>query len=177
MLDEERIDGDPEARVHALAERGFGLLGSTGPNDAETVRDAMHVGVDRDGRDPVPEDEDAVRGLGADAGEGRELLEAPGNGASEPTEDLPRDRPEDPRLHSVESGRPNQRLDLRPSRSSERGRVREPGEESGARDLGVRVAGALREDRADEDLERVLGVVPKVRPPPVPRPVERAEPI
>jgi hypothetical protein len=69
VLDEERIDRDPVARIDRLAESRFGLFGSPGPDDAETVRDAVHVGVDRDRRDPVAEDEDAVRGLGADTGE------------------------------------------------------------------------------------------------------------
>ena len=177
MLDEERVDGDPEARVDPLAQRGFGLLGRPGPDDAEPVRDAMHVGVDRDRRDPVPENEDAVRGLGADTGEGGEFLEGPGNRATEPVEQLPGHRSEGPRLHAIEAGRPDEHLDFGRPRPGERRGVRESGEEASARHVGVRIARTLREDRTDEDLERVLGVVPQVRPSPVPCPVERAEPV
>jgi len=177
VLDEQRVDGDPEARVHPLAELRFGLLGRSGAHDAETVGDAMHVGVDRDRRDPVPEDQDAVRGLGTDARKGGELLEGPGHGTAEALEDLVRDLPEDPRLHVIEAGHPDERLDLGAPRSGERGRVREPSEEARARDVRVRVARSLGEDRADQHLERVLGVVPKVRATPVPRPVEGAEPV
>jgi hypothetical protein len=66
VLDEERVHRDPEALVDALAERRLGLLRALGPDDAETVRDPMDVGVDRDRGDTVPEDKDAVRGLRAD---------------------------------------------------------------------------------------------------------------
>jgi hypothetical protein len=120
----------------------------------------MYVRVDRDRRDPVSEDEDAVRGLGTDAGKRGQLLEGPGDRAGEPVEDLVRDDPKHVGLHTVEAGHPDQGLDVGPLRTGERRSVREPGEETGARNVGVRVAGALREDRADEDLERVLGVVP-----------------
>jgi hypothetical protein len=89
VLNEERVEGDPVTGVDPLAEGGFGLLGRAGPHDAEAVRDPMDVRVDGDRRDPVAEDEHAVRGLGPDPGEGDERLELPRNGPSEPVEDLP----------------------------------------------------------------------------------------
>jgi hypothetical protein len=120
----------------------------------------VHVGVDRDRRDPVAEDQHAVRGLRADARERRQLLEGLRYRTVEPVPDLSRDDPEHAGLHVVEAGHPDERLDVGALRAGERGSVREPGEETRARDVRVRVARALREDRADEDLERVLGVVP-----------------
>lgn len=175
MLDEQRVHGDPKAWVHPFPQGRLGLFGSAGPHDAEPVRDAMHVRVHRDRRDAVPEDEHAVGGLRSDAGKRGEFLERPGHGAAETVEDLLRARPDRARLHPIVSGRADERLDLGRLRSGQRDRVREPGEQPGARMGGVRVPRTLGEDRPDEDLERVLGVVTEVRPSPIPSSVEPAE--
>ena len=177
MLDEQGVDGDPVPRVDPFSQRSLGLFGRPGPHDAEPVRDPMDVGVHRDRRDPVAEDEDAVRGLRPDAGERHERFKVAGDHSAEPLQDLGRHPAEDPGLHPVEPRRPDQWFDLGRGGAGERRRVREPLEEAGACDVGVRVAGPLREDRADEDLERVLCVVAQVRSPPVPRAVERAQPV
>ena len=177
MLHEQRVKGYPVRRVDHLPERGFGLLGGPRPDHAEPVRDPVHVGVDRDRRDAVPEHEHAVRGLRPDARERREEVERAGDLALETVEDRPGARADDPGLHPVEPGRTDQRLEAPRARPGERWRVGVAREEPRARDVGVRVPGPLREDRADEHLERVLGVVPQVRSPPVPRSVERAEPV
>jgi hypothetical protein len=175
VLDEQRVHGDPEALVHPLPERRLGLLGSPGPNDAEPVRDAMHVRIDRYRGDPVAEDEHAVRGLRPDTTDRHELLEGSRYGAVETVEDIASARPDHARLHVVEPGPSNERFDLGGRRAGERDRVREPGEQPGARRVRVRIAGALGEDCPDEDLERVFGVVAQIRPTPIPRAVKRAQ--
>jgi hypothetical protein len=177
VLHQKGIERDPVAGVHPLAERGLGLFGCPGSDHAEAVRDPVHVRVDRDRRDAVAEDEDAVRGLRSDAGDGGELVEGPRDRASEAFEDLPGAVPHDLRFHPIEPRRSDERLDLRRPRAGERGGVREPGEEPGARRVRVGVPGTLRKDRADEHLERVLGVVAQVGAAPVPCPVERAQPV
>jgi len=175
VLDEQRVHRDPEARVDPLAERRLRLLGRPGPDDAEPVRDPVDVRVDRDRRDPVAEDEHAVRGLRPDPGERDELVERARDRPSEPPEDLAGAGADDPRLDPVEPSRADEPLQLGRPGPGEGRRVREPAEQERARPVGVRVARALGEDRADEHLERVLGMVPQVRPPPVPGPVERAQ--
>ena len=177
MLHEQRVKGYPVRRVDHLPERGFGLLGGPRPDHAEPVRDPVHVGVDRDRRDAVPEHEHAVRGLRPDARERREEVERAGDLALETVEDRPGARADDPGLHPVEPGRTDQRLEAPRARPGERWRVGVAREEPGARDVGVRVPGPLREDRADQHLERILGVVPQVRGPPVPGAVERRQPV
>ena len=128
MLDQERIDRYPEPGIDALPERSLGLLRGPGPNDAKTVRDPVHVSIDRDRRDAVAEDEDAVRGLGADPGERGELLEGPGDDPVEALEELARARSDHAGLDAVESGRPDEPLDLGGASVAERGSVREPRE-------------------------------------------------
>lgn len=177
MLDQERVQRDPVPLVDRRREGSLRLLRALRTDDPEPVRDPVDVGVDRDGGDPVPEDEDAVRGLGADAPKARQLVERAGNHPAEPPEDLGRDLPDDPGLGMVEPRAPDQRLDGSGRGPRERGRVRIPGEQSRARDVGRLVPGPLRKDRPDENLERVLGVVAEVGRPPVPRPVERREPV
>ena len=177
MLDEERVERDPVLRVEHLAQRRFGLLGGPGPHDAEPVRDAVDVRVDRDRRDPVAEDEDAVRRLRADPGQRRQRLEAARDLPVEPVEHRRGAGPDHAGFDPVEAGRPDQRLEVGRTRPGERRGVGVAREEARARDVGVRVARPLREDRADQHLERVLGVVAQVRRAPVPGPVELREPV
>ena len=175
MLDEEGVHGDPEPWVDPVPEGGLRLFGRPGPHDPEPVRDPMDVGVDRDRRDPVAKDEDAVRGLRTDPGKRDELVERAGDRAPEPLEELPRARPDHPGLHAVEAGRADERLHLRGAGAGEGRCVREAGEQPGARPVGVRIARPLGKYCPDEHLERVLGVVAQVRPSPVARAVERAQ--
>ena len=177
MLDEQRVDRDPVAGVYGRAEALLGLLRGRRAHDPEAVGDPVDVGVDGDRRDPVAEDEDAVRGLRPDAGQREQRLVVPGHRSPVLLEDRPRARADDPALRPVEADRPHDRLEHPRVGSGERPRVREPCEEPGARDVGVRVARPLGEDRPDEHLERVLGVVAQVRPAPVPGAVERREPV
>jgi hypothetical protein len=177
VLHEERVEGDPVRRVDRRAQGGLGLLGGPRPYDAEAVCDPVDVGVDRDRGDAVAEDEHAVRRLRPDPGKGRQGLERAGHLAAEPLEDLLRDRADDARLHPVEPRRADPGLDRGGARPREGGGIRVPREEPGARRVGVGVPGALGEDRADQHLERVLGMVAEVRPPPVAGPVERGEPV
>jgi hypothetical protein len=160
VLDEERIERNPIPLVHAFPQLLFGLLWRSGVHDAEPVRDPMDVGVDRDRGDPVAEDEDAVRGLRSDPGQRDELLEGSRDLAAEPVEQVLCHGPDDPRLHTIEAGRADPAFHLGGVGPGERRSVRETGEELRARDVGVRIPGALGEDRADEHLERILGVVP-----------------
>ena len=175
MLYEERVQRNPELPVHELSEGGLGLLGGPGADDAEAIRDPMHVRVDRDRGDPVAEDEHAVRGLRPDPGKRGQLLERPRDPPPEPLEDRSGAVADHPRLDAIEPGRPDQGLDRVGAGPRERDRGREGREEAGARDVRVRVARPLREDRPDQHLERVLGVVAQVRPPPVAGPVEGGE--
>ena len=177
MLDEERVEGDPVPGVDDLPETGLRLRRGPGPEDPEAVDDAVDVGIDRDRRYRVAEDEDAVRGLRADPGERGQLVERPGNHSSEALEELPGALSDRPPLDVVEAGRADQSLDRPGIRPRERRGVRVPREELGARDVRVRVPCPLGEDRSDEDLERVLGVVPEVGRAPVAGPVERREPV
>jgi hypothetical protein len=175
VLDEERVDRDPVLPVDRPGEGPLGLLRSPRPHDPESVRDAVDMGVDRDGRDAVPEHEDAVRCLRTDAAQGRELRERPGHLPAEPVEDLTGDLADHPSLGVVEPRPADEGLDRRRGGTGERGRVGVLGEQEGARDGRRFVPGALGEDGAHQDLERVLGVVAKVGGAPVPGPVERRE--
>ncbi len=175
MLDEQRIEGEPEPFGEPAAQPLLRLLRRIGADHPEPVRQAVHVRVDGDRRDPVGEDEDAVRRLRADAGEARQLLERPGDAPVEPVEEGPRARPHRPRLRAVESDRVDQHLDGAAARPRERRSVREPREQPGGGDVGLLVARPLGEDRPDQHLERVLGVVAEVRSPPVAGTVERGE--
>ncbi len=177
MLDQERVDGDPVPLGDGGPEGGLRLLGGLRPDHAEPVRDPVDVGVDRHPRDPVPEHEHAVRGLGADAWERRQLLEGLGDDAPEPLEDLPRRRPDRPRLGVVEIDLANPGLDPPNRRLRKARRIREACEESRRRGVGALVPRPLGEDRADQYLERVLGMVAEVRDPPVAGVIERAEPV
>jgi hypothetical protein len=177
VLDEERVERDPEPRVDGGSQSVLGLLGGAGAHDPEPVRDPVDVGVDGHGRDPVAEDEDAVRGLRADPGEARERLKVPRHLPPEPVEESLRAAADPLALRTVEADGPDQALDLLAVGPCERPRVREPLEQPCARDVRLLVPRALGEDRADQHLERVLGVVPEVRTPPVPGAVELGEPV
>ncbi len=159
MLDEQRIEGDPVAPVEEFAEPGLGLLGPVRADDPQPIRDAVDVGVDRDRRDPVREDEHAVRGLRADPRQRGQLVERRRDRPPEPVEERARAVPDRARLDVVESGPTDQGFD-RPGRGAgERRGVGVAGEQARRRDIGVLVARALGEDRSDQDLKRVLGVV------------------
>ncbi len=177
MLDEQGIERDPVPLVDHRAEPRLGLLGGPGPDDPEPVRDAVDVGVDRDRGDPVAEDEHAVRGLRAHAPQREEVLHRPRDVAVEPVEELPGRVPDHPGLDVVEPGRPDQRLDRADPRRGEAPDVGVAREKERARAIGVLVPRPLREDRPDQDLERVLRVVPQVRSAPIPAAVEPREAI
>jgi len=177
VLDEQRVQRDPVPLVDRATERRLRLLGRPGADDPQPVRDPMDVRIDRDRREPEAEDEDAVGGLRRDRREGDQLVVLPRDLAAVAPEDLLRDRADRAALRPVEADRPDQRFQHGGPGPGETLGVGEPGEQASARDIGVRVAGPLGEDRADEDLERVLGVVAQVRPAPVAGPVERAQPV
>ncbi len=177
MLDEQRIERNPVLRVDDRPQRLLGLFGALRAYHAEAVRDPVDVGIDGNGGDPVAEDEHAVRGLGTDAGERRELLVGTGDDPVEPGEQGARAVAHDAGLHVIESRRPDERLDRGGAGRGERRRVRVPCEQEGARAVGVRVLRPLGEDRPDHHLERVLGVVAQVRTAPVARAVERRQPV
>jgi hypothetical protein len=175
VLDEQRVQRDPVLLRHHPGERLLGLFGGPGVHDAEPVRDPVDVGVDGDRGDAVAEDEDAVRRLRSDPRELEQGGEVARHDPVEAVADLDRALPDLARLHPIEAGDPDERLDLFGARRGERARVGEPSEQPGARDVGVRVARALGEDRPDEDLERILRVVPEVRASPIPGTVQCGE--
>jgi len=175
VLDEERVQRHPVPLGDDLPQDGLGLLGAPGPGDPQPLGDPVHVGVDRHRRDAVAEDKDAVRGLRSDAGERGQRGEFSWDGPPEPLEQRLGARPDRAGLGVVEADRADAPLDFGDRRAREAGGVREPAEQRGRGDVGLLVPGTLREDRADEHLERVLRVVAEVRPAPVPRVVERRE--
>jgi hypothetical protein len=175
VLHEQGVERDPVALGEPGPQPFLGLLRRAGPNDSQPVRDPVDVGIDRDGRDSVAEDEDAIRGLRTDPGKGDELLERVGNLSGEPVEYRPSAGPEGPRLLPVESDDSDERLDLRRGSPRERRSIGIPREEPGRRDVGLLVAGPLGKNRSDQHLERVLGMIPQIRGPPIPYPVERRE--
>jgi len=177
VLDEQWVERDPVPRVDRPGELALGLLGSSGPHDAESVRDPVDVRVDRDRGYPVPEHEHAVRRFGTDPVQGRQLVERAGDLPAEPVEEVAGHNPDHPSLRVVESRPPDERLDRGGRGAGEGRRVRVSREQERARHVGRLVPGALRKDRPDQDLERVFRVVPEVGGPPVPRPVERREPV
>ncbi len=177
MLYEERVERDPPRGVDARAERRLRLLRGARSHNPEAVRDAVDVGVDRHRGDAVAEDEDAVRGLRSDPGEARELGEGARDRPAEPLLDRPRARPDRPALGPVEPDRADQRKELVGAGGRERPRVGEPGEEARRGAVRRLVARPLGQDRPDQDLERVLGVVAQVRAPPRSDVVEPGEPL
>lgn len=177
MLDEQWIERDPIASVHPAAKGRLGLLRRAGADDPEPVRDAVNVRVDRDPRDPVAENEHAVRGLRSDGRKALELLQGPGDDPAVSVDQLARARDDRPSLGVVEPRPADERFDLGRARHGEELRARVLREEPSAGDVGRLIARPLGEDRADEHLERVFGVIAQVRHPPVTAPVECAEPI
>jgi hypothetical protein len=172
VLYEQGVEGNPVRRVDDFAQCGLGSLRAPGSDDAQAVRDAVHVRVDGDRGDAVPEHEHAVRGLRAHAGEGHQGLVGARDLPPEPLEDLPGARPDHPGLDPVEPGRADQGFEGGRRGPGERRGVRVPGEQALARRVGVRVPRALGEDRSDEHLERILGVVAQIGPAPVAGPVQ-----
>ncbi len=177
MLHEQRVQRDPVLAGDDLRERDLGLLGRPGADDAETVRDPVHVRVDRDRRDPVAEDQHAVRRLRPDGGQAHQFVVRSGHRAREPIEQFPGAGAYGPGLDAIETGRPDETLDVGGPGGGERSGIRETGEQEGGGPVGVRVLRPLREDRSDQDLEGVHGVVAEVRGTPVARPVEGGEPV
>jgi hypothetical protein len=177
VLHEKRVERQPERLGQHAAQLLLGLLGGIGPHHPQPVRETVHVGVHRDGGDPVAEDEHAVGGLRSDPRKCRQLGERTGDVPAEPVEERLRARADRARFGTVEADRPDQRLDLAASGPSERPDVGEPAEQAARGDVRLFVAGPLGEDRPDQDLERVFGMVAQVRPAPVAGPVERREPV
>ena len=177
MLYEERVEGDPVPAINNLAQALLGLLGCPGAHDPETVRDAVDVRVDGDRRDAVPEHEDAVRGLRPDAPQGGQLLERPGDLPVESALDVARDLADDARLDAIEPRPMDETFHGREGRAPERRGVGVPGEQLGGGDVRRLVSGPLAEDGSDQDLERVLRMVPQIRDAPVSAAVERRQAI
>jgi hypothetical protein len=175
MLDEQRVERYPVRLGQRFSQPNLGLLRGPCADHAEAVRDAVHVGVDRDRWDPVAEDEDAVRGLGPHAGQRQQLLQCPGHDAPEPLEHRGRARADRARLGVVEAGTVDQRFYRARRGAGETRGIGVPREEPRARDVRRFVARPLGEDRPDQHLERVLRVVAEVGRPPVARVVERRE--
>lgn len=175
MLDEQRVERDPVARVDALPQRLLGLFGGPGTDQPEPVRDTVDVRVDGDRRNAVAKDQDAVRRLRPDSRERKQLLHRGRYPAPPAGQDLPGTGAERPGLRPVEPGLSDQSLD-----GCDRGLRQRLGggvarEQLRARAVGRLIPRALGEDRADEDLEGVLGVVPQVGDPPVPLAVQLAQ--
>ena len=177
MLHEERVERDPVPRIDARPQACFGLGRGARSDDAQAVRDAVHMRVDRDRRDRIAEHEDAVRRLRPDARQRGQLVERSRHVPSEPVEERSGARADRPRLDPVEPGRADQALDRPGIGPGERRGVRIATEELRARDVRVRVPGPLGQDRAHQDLEGVLRVVAEVRGAPVSRPIQLGEPV
>ena len=177
MLDEQGVERDPVLRRHHAAEGLLGGFRGLRPHDAEPIRDPVHVSIDRDRRESVTEDQHAVRGLGAHPRQRGELLVGRRHAPPEPSEDLGRAISDRRRFRAIEADAPDQGDEGGRRGPGQRRSVRELREQPRARTVGHLVAGALRQDRADQHLERVLGVVAQVRPPPVAGVVERGEPV
>ncbi len=177
MLDQERVQRNPVDPGQRPAQLRLGRLGRGGPDGAETVRDPVDMGVDGDPGEAEPEDQDAVRGLRADAGERRERLQRLGDPAAGVGEQPAGALPDVPGLGPVEPDRPDPALDLPERRGGQGGGVRIPLEERPGGAVGVRIPGPLGEDGADQDLERVDGMVPEVRDAPIPGAVAPGQPL
>ena len=175
MLHEQGVERYPEPARDDLSKARFRLLGGTRADHAEAIGDAMDVGVHGDRRNPVTENEDTVGRLRPYRGQRYELLEGLRNRPRETVEDFGRARAQRPSLGAIEPRTVDERLDLACGGSSERLRIGVAREEAGAGRVGRLVAGPLREDGADEDLERALRVVSKVGLPPIPGMVEGGE--
>jgi hypothetical protein len=89
VLDQQGVERQPVPLGNDPSERRLGLFGAVRADDAQPVREPVHMGIDRYRRRAVPEDEDAVRRLRADAGEREELLESPWDLPAESLENLP----------------------------------------------------------------------------------------
>lgn len=177
MLDEQRVERQPERLGKDPAQLLLGLLGRVGADDPQAVRQPVHMGVHGNRGDPVAEDEDAVRRLRPDARERRQLGERPGDLPVEAVEQGPGARPHGPGFRTVEADRADQHLDLAAAGRGQRADVREPGEQPGGGHVRLLVPRPLGKDRPDQDLERVFGMVAEVGGPPVAGPVERREPV
>lgn len=160
MLHEEGIERDPVPHGDRSTERLLRLLGPLGPDDPEPVCDAVHVGVDRDRRDSVAKDEDAVRRLGPHPGQARQLRERPRHRPPKALEERASVPGQDSGLRAIEADRPDQRFDVGWLRPSEELHGRISREQPRARGIGRLVPCPLRENRADQHLERVFGMVP-----------------
>jgi hypothetical protein len=175
VLHEEWIQRDPVPLGHHLPKTGLGLFGGARAHDAQPIRDPVNVRVDRDRGDPVPEHQNTVRRLRANVRKAEQLLHRPRYHSPEPVEDLGRAVAYGPRFRVVEPGPSDQRFDRADRGGGEPCGVGVLLEQPGARDVGRLVARPLREDRSDQHLERILGVVAEVRHAPIAPVVEVRE--
>ena len=128
--------------------------GSSDLRDADPIRDAQHVAIDRQTRHAKRVAEDDVRGLAADARQARRAPPWWPGSRRRGARRRRRHAHERPRLRAEEACRLNLRLELLGRRPRERAGVRVSLEERG-RDLVDALVGALRgEDRRDEQLVR-----------------------
>ncbi len=119
MLDQERVERDPVALGDGATERLFRLFRGAGTHEPEPVRNAVDVGVDRDRRDPVAEDQNAVRRLRPHPREARELGKGTGDVSVEALEDRSSAPGQGAGLRAVEPSRPDQGLDIGRTRARE----------------------------------------------------------
>src|SRR3989449_2201004 len=87
--DEQLVDVEPVVLWHRAHESALRRLGSLRPHEAETIADAVDVGVRRDARHAESVDEDAVGRLRADLGEFDQLLIGPRHRAGVAVEEGP----------------------------------------------------------------------------------------
>src|SRR2546427_3086754 len=87
--DEQLVDVEPVLLRHRPHESPFRRLGSLRPHEAETIADAVDVGVCRNARHAESVDEDAVGRLRADLGEFDQFLIRPGHRAGVAVEEGP----------------------------------------------------------------------------------------
>ncbi len=144
MLDQERVERDPVASGDGATERLFRLFRGAGAHEPEPVRNTVDVGVDRDRRDPVAEDQDAVRRLRPYPREARELGKGTGDVSMKALENRSSAPRQDTGLRAVEPGRPDQGLEVGRTRAREELRVRVAREQPGAGDVGRLVPRPLR---------------------------------
>src|SRR2546428_1779098 len=87
--DEQLVDLEPVLLRHRPHESPFRRIGSLRPHEAETIADAVDVGVCRNARHAESVDEDAVGRLRADLGEFDQFLIGPGHRAGVAVEEGP----------------------------------------------------------------------------------------
>jgi len=106
------VDRDPVPRREDLAQPRLGGVGRLRAHPAETVADAVHVGVDANPGKAETERDHQVGGLAADAGQLEERIEVGRCPSSVALDQDPGDRQDLLRLASVEPDRKHRRGDL-----------------------------------------------------------------